>query len=145
MAAARVAVGRFFDLSEFHCRGELPPESVQPAIRELCLRVLDPLRVAVGRPIRITSGWRSSTVNQAVGGSRTSMHLTGEAADIKADGLAAADLLRAIRAAGILVDQAIGYDPERGGHVHVAFATKRRNRGEYLWAPVAGGYRTWKP
>lgn len=45
-------------------------------------KLLDPLRVKLGRPIRVTSGYRPSALNKAVGGSPTSNHQTGSAADI---------------------------------------------------------------
>lgn len=44
--------------------------------------VLDPLREAYGKPIRVTSGYRSEELNKAVGGSPTSDHRSGRAADI---------------------------------------------------------------
>ena len=47
----------------------------------LCDNVLEPLRRRFGR-IRITSGYRSPSVNAKVGGVATSQHTLGEAADI---------------------------------------------------------------
>ena len=44
--------------------------------------VLDPLREAYGKPIRVTSGYRCEELNKAVGGSNTSDHMKGCAADI---------------------------------------------------------------
>ena len=44
--------------------------------------VLDPLREAYGKPIRITSGYRCPRLNEAVKGSPTSDHMQGLAADI---------------------------------------------------------------
>lgn len=45
--------------------------------------VLETIRAAVGnRPVLVTSGFRSEALNRAVGGSRTSAHLDGRAADI---------------------------------------------------------------
>ena len=55
-------------------------------IKALVLNVLDPLRARVGRPIIITSGYRSQRVNELVGGSKTSQHLSGKAADIHVQG-----------------------------------------------------------
>lgn len=45
--------------------------------------ILDPLREAYGKPIIVTSAYRSQKLNQAVGGSKTSQHLLGQAADIR--------------------------------------------------------------
>lgn len=56
-----------------------PPEAVE-RLRHLCERVLEPARAALGR-IRISSGYRSPTVNDAVGGAPNSDHTRGDAAD----------------------------------------------------------------
>ena len=48
--------------------------------------VLEPLRVAMGRPINISSGYRCEQLNRAVGGAYNSQHLKGQAADINIDG-----------------------------------------------------------
>lgn len=52
----------------------------------LCAYVLEPLRVAMGKPIKISSGFRSQTLNKAVGGVYNSQHLKGQAADIDIQG-----------------------------------------------------------
>ena len=48
----------------------------------LCAFVLEPLRVAMGKPIKISSGYRCERLNKAVGGVYNSQHLKGQAADI---------------------------------------------------------------
>jgi zinc D-Ala-D-Ala carboxypeptidase len=50
---------------------------------ELCENVLQPLRDRIGSSIRVTSGYRSEALNTAIGGSKTSDHSHGRAADIK--------------------------------------------------------------
>lgn len=60
-----------------------PDQKIIDALRALCVNVLQPLRDAVGKPIRINSGYRSPKVNEAVGGSKTSDHMFGRAADIE--------------------------------------------------------------
>ena len=52
-------------------------------IRNLCERVLEPLRAFAGCPIIINSGYRCPRLNEAVGGSRRSQHMKGEACDIR--------------------------------------------------------------
>ena len=52
------------------------------AMKHLCREVLEPLRRYHGAPIRITSGYRSPALNDAVGGVGCSQHLLGEAADL---------------------------------------------------------------
>ncbi len=58
-----------------------PPFEVRLVMMELVKRLLQPLRVAYGKPIAITSGYRSPEVNRLVGGVPSSQHVKGEAAD----------------------------------------------------------------
>jgi len=53
-----------------------------PNILALVDNVLDPLREAYGKPIHVNSGFRCPKLNAAVGGSPTSDHMNGRAADI---------------------------------------------------------------
>ena len=52
----------------------------------LAAYVLEPLRVAMGEPIKIGSGFRSYELNKAVGGVMNSQHTKGQAADLCIDG-----------------------------------------------------------
>jgi zinc D-Ala-D-Ala carboxypeptidase len=61
-------------------------------LRILCEQVLQPLRTAYQRGIKVNSGFRHPNVNAAVGGSRTSDHCKGQAADIEIPGVANYDL-----------------------------------------------------
>lgn len=61
----------------------------QTDIINLCAlvhKVLQPLREAMGHPIKIGSGFRSLALNMAVGGVSNSQHMRGEAADLCIDG-----------------------------------------------------------
>lgn len=60
-----------------------PNEEVKNSLILLALKVLQPLREAFGKPITVTSGYRSQALNQAVKGAKNSQHLKGEAADLK--------------------------------------------------------------
>ena len=51
-------------------------------LKTLSENILEPLRDHVCQPIVISSGYRCPALNSAVGGSKTSQHLTGEACDI---------------------------------------------------------------
>lgn len=78
-----------FNLKEFVLSGtaikqnidNTPDEKQIARLQALCTHVLEPLRRAFG-VIRITSGYRSKQLNEAVGGVAASQHLRGEAADI---------------------------------------------------------------
>ena len=52
-------------------------------MQELCKNLLQPIRDAWGKPIKVTSGYRCYRLNRLVGGSPTSAHPLGWAADIK--------------------------------------------------------------
>lgn len=56
------------------------------AMTHLVNNVLEPLRKAMGHPIKIGSGFRSTTLNRIVGGVSNSQHLKGQAADLCIDG-----------------------------------------------------------
>lgn len=49
---------------------------------ELCKNVLQPLRTFLKKPVTVDSGYRCLIVNELVGGSKTSDHMTGKAADL---------------------------------------------------------------
>jgi zinc D-Ala-D-Ala carboxypeptidase len=51
-------------------------------MKTLAANVFEPLREWVGGPIKITSMYRSTELNEAIGGSKTSQHCKGQAIDI---------------------------------------------------------------
>jgi hypothetical protein len=63
-----------------------PPIQSLICLVYLAAYVLEPLRSAMGEPIRISSGYRCERLNRAVGGVSNSQHLKGQAADICIDG-----------------------------------------------------------
>jgi hypothetical protein len=52
----------------------------------LAAYVLEPLRMAMGEPIKIGSGFRSQALNKEVGGVWNSQHTKGQAVDLCIDG-----------------------------------------------------------
>lgn len=78
------------DVAEKHQVKNIPDDAqlsqVLGNIKALVFNVLDPLRAMIARPIIITSGYRSQRVNELVGGSKTSQHLLGKAADFHVQG-----------------------------------------------------------
>jgi uncharacterized protein YcbK (DUF882 family) len=81
---------KYFSFQEFersetaykHGIDNTAPESARRNIAALVDKVLDPLREAWGKPITVTSGYRCPELNRIVGGSKTSHHMRGMAADI---------------------------------------------------------------
>lgn len=59
-----------------------PNAAIADNLVRLTINVLDPLRQAYGKPIKVNSGYRSKALNKAVGGVSNSQHLDGMAADI---------------------------------------------------------------
>lgn len=59
-----------------------PTPEITKHLTELVENLLDPLRIAWGSPIKISSGYRCPALNKAVGGSTTSAHNAGYAADM---------------------------------------------------------------
>lgn len=143
-------LSQHFTLAEFTRTStplpNVPDEAAQEGLVALCVEVLEPLRAALGAPIRITSGFRSEVVNTAIGGSPTSAHRFGLAADIKSGAGDAAHILRVLHQLDLdELDQAIGYAPQQGGHVHVGLSRPgRAPRRQFLWRDGAG-YRPWSP
>ena len=85
---------RYFKREEFRCKcggqycGGFPAEP-----KEQLVRLLDGSREYLGVPVRIVSGLRCPTWNSIQGGVANSQHMYGEAADIRADGVTADELL----------------------------------------------------
>lgn len=138
---------KYFKLSEFTNSvtanklqvDNTPPPAARARITALVANVLDPLRAAWGGPITVTSGYRCPKVNAAVGGSKTSQHMTGEAADITTGSVAGNKKLFAlIRNLNLPFDQLI--DENGYAWVHVSHRSGA-NRKAVLRAKQVGG--TW--
>ena len=111
-----------------------PNAEQKEALRLLAVNILQPARDALGA-ITVTSGFRNAKVNAAIGGSRTSQHTKGEAADLQCKDNAA--LFKFIKTLDF--DQLIWEfgDKEQPDWVHVSYASK--NRKEVLKATKKNG------
>ena len=69
-----------------------PGEEEIENLKLLCENVLQPVREYYGKAVRVNSGYRSPELNSAIGGSKTSDHCKGMAADIEINGVANAEL-----------------------------------------------------
>ena len=65
-----------------------PDDVIEENLRILCQTVLQPVREKYGKTITISSGYRCKALNKAVGGSSTSQHTLGQAADITVGSIA---------------------------------------------------------
>jgi hypothetical protein len=118
-----------------------PSPEVLANLKALCVNVLEPIRAKVG-PLKINSGYRSDPVNDAVGGSKTSAHSYGLAADLHpAHGCRR--LMNDIIASGVKLDQVIF---ERTWvHVGYLHPKTKAQRNDKLSMFVVGGKTTYEP
>lgn len=93
---------------------------------KLTAATLEQIRTLVGKPVIVTSGYRSPAVNKAVGGASNSAHVLGLAADINVPGYTPKALANLIKDSGIQFDQLI-LEFDRWVHVGLA-AGKLRNQ-----------------
>ena len=119
---------------------QVPPPAVVERLRELCVELLEPVRASVG-PLRVTSGYRRPAVNSAVGGSSTSAHMSGWAADVvPVRGTPEQVMLLLYNAGHALAwDQAILYT----SHVHLGL--RRPATGEQRRQLIHSDGRAWVP
>ena len=75
-----------------------PTVEVVENLKVLAEKVLQPVRDHFAKGVKVNSGYRAPEVNAAVGGSKTSDHCLGMAADIEIPGLPNAELAQWIEA-----------------------------------------------
>lgn len=119
-------------------------EQYRASLTKLATDLLEPIRAKFG-PVKINSAFRGPSVNAAVGGSKTSQHMRGEAADIVVPAVSVEELHRWICAeSGLAFGQCIlekSAPSKPFTWVHVSLGTKR----EALVYDGAGKYTPWRP
>ena len=98
-------------------------------LTKLVENVLDPLREKYGKPIRVSSGYRSAILNRSVNGATSRQHRLGEAADITVGSKEENRKLFEIIRLELPFDQLI--DERDFSWVHVSFR-EGRNRKQVL-------------
>lgn len=94
--------------------------------------LLQQVKTAVGgRPVMVSSGFRSKQVNDAVGSKDTSQHRLGCAADIKVPGMTPREVVYACIAGGVPFDQII-VEFEAWTHISVPNSPSMAPRGSKL-------------
>lgn len=84
-------LGKYFSVDEFTSSNTCESQGIDntPTPKHtanamaLVREILDPIREYIGRPVVVTSFYRSPQCNAAIGGARESKHMLGKAADIQ--------------------------------------------------------------
>jgi|TARA_B110000908_G_scaffold97496_1_gene115120 hypothetical protein len=111
-------------------------------MHDIAERLFEPLREWVGGPIKITSMFRGEPVNTAIGGSKNSQHMKGQALDLddtyghKTN----AEMYHYIKD-NLVFDQLIWEfgDDKNPNWIHVSFVTHRENRRRLTVAAKKNG------
>jgi hypothetical protein len=126
----------------------MPTDAHLENIKLLCEKVLEPIRVHFARPIILSSGYRSAALNKAVGGSSSSQHCSGEAADIDMDGtnVTNAQIFNYIKD-NLEFDQLIWEfgTTTNPDWVHVSYESNGRQRKQILRAVKKNGATSYLP
>jgi hypothetical protein len=116
--------------------------------KKLAENIFQPIRKHFGKPIHISSGYRSDALNKAIGGSKTSQHCKGEAIDIDMDGTAItnAQIFNYIKD-NLNFDQLIwefgtASNPD---WVHVSYNSTGKQRKQILKALKVNGKTSYAP
>lgn len=115
-----------------------PDEAVCRRIAYLARNVLQPVRDRFEQPVVVTSGYRSPAVNRAVGGSSTSHHMTGAAADIRVTGVKLKSVFSYI-AKQLPFTELIAENLGGSAWVHVALVEGRGAEKAIKYMRVGGG------
>ena len=127
------------------------PSAAEMANIQYTAEQLEKIRAYVGRGIVVTSCFRSERVNKAVGGSPTSAHRFGLAADCDAIGLTslafAKEIIKMRDEGEIKFDQLILEFPERGdgAWVHIGFRRNSPMRNQIMTATKKNGKTVYLP
>lgn len=104
-----------------------PNSEVVNNLKKLVEYVLDPLREKYGKPIHVNGAYRCPALNKAVGGSKTSQHMLGLAADITAGSVANNKILfNLIQELNLPFDQLI--DENNFRWIHVSYSDRHRKQ-----------------
>lgn len=86
-------------------------------LTRLCI-VLEAIRKAIGKPISISSGYRSPALNTAIGSASNSQHCNGCAADFTISGMTPDETVKTIMSVDLSFDQLIR-EFDRWTHISV--------------------------
>ncbi len=99
-------------------------------LKSLCTNVLQPIRSHFGKPVTISSGFRSGELCVAIGSKITSQHTQGQAVDFEIIGMDNKELADWIIDNIESYDQLIleYYEGGNSGWIHISYASEKKNR-----------------
>ena len=122
---------------------ECPSEEIYENLKRLAINVLEPVRARFGQ-FKVTSGYRSPKVNEAVGGAKNSEHMKGTAADFEIGGVSNFEVAEWISQSidyNQLILEMAKRNKDDAGWVHCSFVSKEKNKRKILtvFSPSDGG------
>jgi hypothetical protein len=125
-----------------------PTEEALSNLQKLATHILQPVRDHFGKPLIITSGYRSPELCVKIGSTTTSQHTKGQASDFEIGGIANKDLSDWIHQ-NLDYDQLIlefwKPDDANSGWVHCSYKGEGQNRKQYLRAITENGKTKYEP
>jgi len=128
----------------------MPTEEHIKNLKLLAENIFEPIRANFRVPIRISSGYRSKSLNSYIEGSMSSQHCKGEAIDIDMDGnphgITNAQIFEYIKN-NLPFDQLIWEfgNNENPDWVHVSYSSTGKQRKQALKAIKENGRTQYKP
>ena len=102
-----------------------PPPEVIKNLERTALG-LEGVRMLLGAPVLVSSGYRSPALNKAIGGAKNSQHMTGQAVDFICPGFGSPrQIVKTLDNSGMQFDQCI---LEFDRWVHLSFSDKPRRQ-----------------
>lgn len=118
--------------SDYATRHDIDNEAtleIVAELRKLCEMVLEPIRSIVGdKPVIITSGYRCPELNEAIGGSTTSQHRLGQAADFEVIGVGNREVLDLIHPSPFVQYDQLIYEFGEAGWIHISRSENGRRQ-----------------
>lgn len=111
-----------------------PDEETLKRMKLVAEKCFEPIRKWYGRPITVSSFYRSPELNKAIGGSKTSQHTKGEAIDIDTGDNAENKKILEWARANLEFDQLLWEygNAEGPDWVHISFS-ESGNRNQFLY------------
>jgi zinc D-Ala-D-Ala carboxypeptidase len=126
----------------------MPTEAHIVNLKLVAEKIFQPIREHFGKPIHVSSGYRSKALNDAIGGSLSSQHCSGEALDLDMDGtdITNAQVFNFIKD-NLDFDQLIWEFGTDGNPdwVHVSYESSGKQRKQILKAVKSGGKTSYVP